>query len=52
MRSAVYFCWTSALSMLWRGTASDAVSDNPKENEGKINEGVARMFKDYPPKKA
>jgi hypothetical protein len=38
--------------MLWRGTASDAVSDNPKENEGKINEGVARMFKEYPPKKA
>jgi hypothetical protein len=37
--------------MLWRGTASDTVSDNPAENEAKINDGVKKMFSNYPPKK-
>jgi len=41
---------TKSNKMLWRGTASDAVSDKPGENAAKINEGVARMFKEYPPK--
>jgi Domain of unknown function (DUF4136) len=37
--------------MLWRGTGSDTVSDDPKENEGKVNEAVGRMFENFPPKK-
>ena len=36
--------------MLWRGTASDAVSTKPEENASKIQEGVARMFQNFPPK--
>ena len=43
---------TKSGKMLWRGTASDAVSDKPGENASKINEGVDRMFKEYPPKKS
>ena len=36
--------------MLWRGSATDTVSDNPAENEKKINDGVKRMFENFPPK--
>jgi hypothetical protein len=36
--------------LLWRGTASDTVSDNPSRNEQKINDGVHMMFANYPPK--
>jgi len=43
---------TKSNKMLWRGTASDAVSDKPAENAAKINEGIAQMFREYPPKKA
>jgi hypothetical protein len=41
---------TKSNKMLWRGTASDTVSGDPKENEQKINEGIGRMFENYPPK--
>jgi hypothetical protein len=37
--------------MMWRGTGSDTVGDDPAENEKKINEAVARMFEKFPPKK-
>jgi|RhiMetdeSRZDD1v2_1073273.scaffolds.fasta_scaffold36146_2 uncharacterized protein DUF4136 len=37
-------------NMLWRGSGSDTVSDNPSENEGKVNEAVSRMFENFPPK--
>jgi len=36
--------------MLWRGSATDTVSDNPSENEAKINAGVKKMFANFPPK--
>jgi hypothetical protein len=41
---------TKTNKMLWRGSASDTVSGDPKENEGKINEGIHRMFEKFPPK--
>ena len=41
---------TKANKMLWRGSATDTVSGDPKENEGKIQEGVHRMFEKFPPK--
>lgn len=36
--------------MLWRGSATDTVSDNPAENEKKVNDGVKKMFEGFPPK--
>lgn len=36
--------------MLWRGSATDTVSGDPKENEAKIQEGVHKMFEKFPPK--
>ena len=41
---------TKSNKMLWRGSASDTVSGDPKENEGKIQEGVHKMFEKFPPK--
>jgi hypothetical protein len=41
---------TKTNKMLWRGSASDTVSGDPKENEAKINEGIHRMFEKFPPK--
>lgn len=36
--------------LLWRGTATDTLSDNPDKNSKKIEKAVAKMFKKYPPK--
>ena len=36
--------------MLWRGSATDTVSENPAENEKKVNDGVKKMFENFPPK--
>jgi hypothetical protein len=41
---------TKSNKMLWRGSASDTVSGDPKENEAKIQEGVHKMFEKFPPK--
>lgn len=41
---------TKTDKMLWRGSASDTVSDNPAENEKKVNDGVKKMFEGFPPK--
>jgi len=35
--------------LVWRGTASDTVSDNPSKNAEKINTAVERLFQNYPP---
>jgi hypothetical protein len=40
-----------AHSLVWRGTASDTVSDNPEKNTKKIEKAAEKMFKKYPPKK-
>jgi hypothetical protein len=36
--------------LLWRGTSSDTLSDNPEKNTKKMDKGVEKMFKDFPPK--
>ena len=35
--------------LIWRGTVSDTVSDRPEKNEKRLNEAVARLFKQFPP---
>jgi len=35
--------------LVWRGTASDTLSDNPEKNAKKINAAAEKLFKDYPP---
>jgi len=42
----------SSKDMVWRGVATDTLSDKTKTNEHKLNKVVRRMFKKYPPKKA
>jgi hypothetical protein len=36
--------------LLWRGTASDTLSDKPEKNSRKIEKAVTKLFKKYPPK--
>jgi Domain of unknown function (DUF4136) len=36
--------------MVFRGTASDDISDKPDKNAKKIDKAVEKMFKDFPPK--
>ena len=35
--------------LIWRGFASDTISDNIEKNEKRLNEAVAKMFKQFPP---
>jgi len=35
--------------LLWRGTASDVLSDKPEKNDKKLSEAVDKMFKNFPP---
>jgi hypothetical protein len=35
--------------LVWRGTASDTLSDQPDKNSKKIEKAVTKMFKKYPP---
>ena len=35
--------------LVWRGTASDTVSENRKESEKKIQKAVTKLFEKYPP---
>lgn len=35
--------------VIWRGTASDTLSDKPEKNAQKIDKATAKMFKKYPP---
>ncbi len=37
--------------MLWRGTATDTLSDNPQKVADKIDKSVDDMFKKFPPPK-
>jgi len=39
----------STRQLVWRGYASDTVSDNPEKNEKRLNEAVAKLFKQFPP---
>jgi len=38
--------------MVWRGVATDTLSDKTKTDERKLNKAIKKMFKKYPPKKA
>lgn len=40
---------TKSKSLLFRGTASDEMSDKSEKNEKKIDKAVAKMLKDFPP---
>jgi hypothetical protein len=36
--------------LIWRGVASDTLSDKPDKNAQKIEQAVEKLFKSYPPK--
>ncbi len=38
-----------AKQLVWRGVASDTLSDNPQKNQDKATKALAKMFKKYPP---
>ena len=40
---------TRTKQLLWRGAASDTLSDNSNTNIKNLDEGVDRMFKQFPP---
>lgn len=40
----------SKKQLIWRGTATDTLSDKPEKNTEKINKAVKKMFDKYPPK--
>ncbi len=35
--------------LVWRGNASQAISDHPEKNEKKMDHAVEDMFKHFPP---
>jgi hypothetical protein len=36
--------------LVWRGIATESVSDKPEKNEKKLHDAVADLFKKFPPK--
>lgn len=36
-------------NFIWRGTASDTLSDQPEKNQKKLDKALAKMFKKFPP---
>lgn len=40
----------SAKELVWRGVASDTLSEDPQKNVDKGNKALAKMFERYPPK--
>jgi hypothetical protein len=36
--------------LVWRGTATDVLSDKPEKNERKLENAVSDLFKKFPPK--
>lgn len=41
---------TKSKQLIWRGSESNAVSDNSSKNIKNLDKGVAKLFKGYPPK--
>ncbi len=35
--------------LVWRGTVTGTISDDPKKNEKNINKGIAKLFEKHPP---
>ena len=46
------FSFSFDLAMIWRGIASDTLSDKPQKNEKNLDKSVDKMLKDFPPKGA
>jgi hypothetical protein len=38
-----------AKELVWRGVATDTISDNPEKNIAKVNKALDKMFERYPP---
>ena len=36
-------------AFIWRGTASDTLSDDPEKNQKKLDKALAKMLKKFPP---
>ncbi len=36
--------------LIWRGVASDTLSDKSEKNAQKVNKAIAKLFKQFPPK--
>ncbi len=36
-------------ALLWRGTATDTLSDKPEKNEKKLNKSFEKLFEKFPP---
>jgi hypothetical protein len=36
--------------ILWRGSATDTISDNSNKNISNLDKAVVKLFKNYPPK--
>jgi hypothetical protein len=43
---------TKTKQLIWRGSAEDTLSDKADKNEKKLEKGVAKMFKSFPPRSA
>jgi hypothetical protein len=41
---------TPTKKLIWRGVATEALSDKPEKNEKKLEKAVEEMFKNFPPK--
>jgi Domain of unknown function (DUF4136) len=41
---------TAQKQLIWRGIATDTLSDDPAKNEKKLNKATDKMFKEFPPK--
>jgi hypothetical protein len=40
---------TGTKKLIWRGSASDVLSDKPEKNIDKLNKAVEKMFEHFPP---
>jgi len=47
----VDFWDASTKKLVWRGTATDTLSDKPDKNSKKVVKAMEKLFKKYPPKK-
>jgi len=36
--------------LIWRGSATEILSDKPEKNIGKLHKAVQKMFDQFPPK--
>ena len=42
---------TQSTRLVWRGTATDTLSEKPESNEKKLDKSVDKLFEHFPPKK-